>query len=133
MGGRGGKVKFCGGCWAVSVHPASAVSHLLTLSAHCHSNGARASGDGPKALGETPVPPGCAGTRTGAMPRMQMYTYSTNAVKRPFQWQIAKQLIKNKEQSDSKATTRVQLPNLQRSWSAQTSKKRLKPHFVEMA
>lgn len=70
---RGGKVKFCGGCWfswAVSLHPASAVSHLLTLSADCHSNGVRASGDGPKPLGETPVSPRCVWTRTEAMPRM---------------------------------------------------------------
>lgn len=70
---RGGKVKFCGGCrfsWDVSFHPASAVSHLLTLSADCHSNGVRVSGDGPNPPGETPVSPRCVWTRTEAMPRM---------------------------------------------------------------
>lgn len=44
------KVKFCGGCWfrwVASLHSESAVSHLLTLSAGCHSNGARKSGERP--------------------------------------------------------------------------------------
>ena len=105
---RGGKVKFRGGCWfnwVVSVHPASAVSHLLTLSADCHSNGLRVSRDGPKPPGETPVSPRCVWTRTEAMPRMHcalgsMYTYSTNPIQIPFKWQIEK-----KEISRPKTTT----------------------------
>lgn len=113
---RGGKVKFCGGCWfswLVSLHPASAVSHLLTLSADCHSNGVRASGDGPKPLGETPVAPRCVWTRTEAMPRMLcalgwMCTYSINPIKTPFQWKIENR--------------KIRFQNYQKVWAAKALK-----------
>lgn len=44
----------------VSLHPEPALSHLLALSANCHSNGVREKeSERPNTRGETPVSPHC--------------------------------------------------------------------------
>lgn len=53
------------------LHPVSAVSHLLTLSAHCHPNGVRESrSERPKTWRETPASPHGVLTATRTMPGM---------------------------------------------------------------
>ncbi len=92
---------FGGRCWwfswvslngPVSLHPESALSHLLTLSAHCHSNGVRASESPGKARysrRNTSLTSLCFNSHRGYARNVRcalawMYTYFTNPIKTQF-------------------------------------------------
>lgn len=70
-GGGGGGVSCVSLSRPVSPLPEPALSHLLALSALCHSNGVREREPREeKYRGETPVSPHCVLTATRAMPGM---------------------------------------------------------------
>lgn len=94
------KVKFWGGWWfslvslnrPASLHPESALSHLLTLSAHCHSNGVQESeslGKAKYSRRNTSLTSLCFNRHWGYARNVHcalawMYTYFTNPIKTQF-------------------------------------------------